>query len=77
MEQVTISSKGQVAIPKAVREALNLVAGTKLTLDVQGQDIVLKKEPAWKKLNGAARPELMKSFARFRKRERELENTRP
>ena len=38
MEQVTVSSKGQIAIPKPVRSALNLSEGTKLTLEVRGQD---------------------------------------
>jgi AbrB family looped-hinge helix DNA binding protein len=36
MEQVTLSSKGQIAIPKAVREALNLSEGAKLTVEVPG-----------------------------------------
>jgi AbrB family looped-hinge helix DNA binding protein len=77
MERITVSSKGQIAIPKAVREALNLTAGTKLTLEVRGRDIVLSKEPAWRKLEGAATGSgLMNSFAAFRKRERERENPR-
>ena len=77
MEQITVSSKGQIAIPKSVRDALNLVEGTKLTLEVRGQEIVLSKEPAWKKLGGAAKgSDLMNQFAAFRKRERELEDSR-
>ena len=77
MEQVTVSSKGQIAIPKAVRDALNLSEGTKLTLEVRGQKIVLSKEPAWRKLQGvAADHELMDTFAAFRKHERERENSR-
>ena len=54
MEQIRISSKGQIAIPKAVREALNLTEGAKLMLELRGQEIVLSKEPVWKKLRGAA-----------------------
>ena len=77
MEHITVSSKGQIAIPKSVRDALNLVEGTKLTLEVRGQEIVLSKDPAWKKLGGAAEgSDLMSAFAAFRKRERELENSR-
>jgi len=34
MEKVTVSSKGQIAIPKAIRDALNLSEGAKLTLEV-------------------------------------------
>lgn len=77
MGQVTLSSKGQVAIPKAIRDQLNLSEGAKLTLEVRGSEIVLSKDPAWKKLRGAAAgKDLMKQFASFRKRERKLENSR-
>lgn len=76
MEQVTISSKGQIAIPKPVREALNLSEGTKLTLEVRGHEIVLSKEPAWKRLQGAGSG-LMNAYAAFKKQEREREDSRP
>jgi AbrB family looped-hinge helix DNA binding protein len=36
MEKVTVSSKGQIAIPKAVRDALNLREGSKLTVEYGG-----------------------------------------
>ena len=75
MEKVTVSSKGQIAIPKQVRDALNLAEGTKLTLEVLGQEIVLSKGAAWKKLQGAGR-DMKKDFADFRKEERELEDSR-
>ncbi len=75
MEKVTVSSKGQIAIPKQVRDALNLTEGTKLTLEVRGQEIVLSKGDEWKKLQGAGR-DIMKDFAEFRKEERELEDSR-
>ena len=78
MDRVTVSSKGQIAIPKAVRDALNLSEGAKLTVELRGHDIVLSKEPAWKKLKGAATGRnLMRDFAAFRKREREREDSRP
>lgn len=75
MDQVTVSSKGQIAIPKVVREALNLTAGAKLTLEVQGQKIVLSKSGDWRKLQGIARG-MTKSFADFRREEREFEDSR-
>jgi AbrB family looped-hinge helix DNA binding protein len=75
MDKVTVSSKGQIAIPKQVREALNLTEGSKLTLEVRGQEIVLSKGAAWKKLQGAGR-DIKKDFAEFRKEERELEDSR-
>jgi AbrB family looped-hinge helix DNA binding protein len=54
MEQVTISSEGQISIPEPVRETLNLSEGTQLILEVRDQEIVLSREPAWPKLLGAA-----------------------
>ena len=78
MDKVTVSSKGQIAIPKTIRDALNLSEGTRLTLDVRGQEIVLSKEPAWRKLQGAAADrDLMSTFAAFKKQEREREDSRP
>jgi antitoxin PrlF len=75
METVTVSSKGQIAIPKVVREALNLSIGSKLTLDLRGGEIVLSREPAWKKLRGlGADPDLMEKFAEHRRAERERED---
>lgn len=77
MERVTVSSKGQIAIPKNIREALNLSEGARLTLELKGQRIVLSKVPAWKKLQGSATGHnLMKFFAAHRKQERERENSR-
>ncbi|HEY3827012.1 MAG TPA: AbrB/MazE/SpoVT family DNA-binding domain-containing protein [Bryobacteraceae bacterium] len=81
MQQVTVSSKGQIAIPKPVREALNLTEGAKLNLEIRGQEIVLSKGAAWKKLCGSG-GNLMKAFAAFRKderrrEEREREDSRP
>jgi AbrB family looped-hinge helix DNA binding protein len=79
MEQrITVSSKGQIAIPKAVRDAMNLAAGAKLTLEVRGQEIVLSKRSRWRELEGsAAGSDLTSTFAAFRKQEREREDSRP
>jgi AbrB family looped-hinge helix DNA binding protein len=76
MEQVTVSSKGQVAIPKRVREALNLTEGSRLTLEIRGQEIVLSKGAAWRRLQGAG-GDLMNAFAAFKDEEREREDSRP
>jgi AbrB family looped-hinge helix DNA binding protein len=65
MEQVTVSSKGQIAIPKQIRDALNLHEGSKLSLQIRGQEIILSKGGAWKKLQGAG-GDLMTEFATFR-----------
>lgn len=76
MEKVTVSSKGQIAIPKSIRDTLNLSEGAKLTVEVRGHEIILSKDPAWRKLKGAAARDLMKDFAAFRKQEREREDSR-
>ena len=78
MEKVTVSSKGQVAIPKSIRDTLDLYEGAKLTVEVRGHEIILSKDPAWRKLKGAAADrELVKDFAAFRKQERKREDSRP
>jgi AbrB family looped-hinge helix DNA binding protein len=75
METVTVSSKGQIAIPRQVRDSLNLAPGAKLTLEVRGHEIVLSKDAAWKLLRGAvADPALMDKFSEFRRVERERED---
>jgi len=76
MEQVTVSSKGQIAIPKQIREALNLTEGSRLTLEVRGQEIVLSKGAAWRSLQGAG-GDLMREFAAFKQEERQREDSRP
>jgi len=75
MEKVTVSSKGQIAIPKQVREALRLAEGSKLTLEVRGQEIILSKGDAWKELEGAGRG-LELDLGALKKSERDLENSR-
>jgi AbrB family looped-hinge helix DNA binding protein len=78
MESVVVSSKGRIALPKPVRDSLNLAEGTKLTLEVRGQQLILSKEPAWKKLHGAAAgQDLVSAFAKFKKHERKRESARP
>ena len=58
MTKATISSDGQIAIPKAIRERLNLTAGTELTIDVQGEILLLKRVvsnyPDWRTMRGMA-----------------------
>lgn len=59
MTKATISSKGQIAIPKAVRQRLNLKAGTEISIDVQGEALVMKRLvqnfPDWHTMRGMAR----------------------
>ncbi|MGQ0750609.1 MAG: AbrB/MazE/SpoVT family DNA-binding domain-containing protein [Betaproteobacteria bacterium] len=46
MEKVSVSSKGQVVIPKAMRRRLNLQPGTRLEVSVMNDDtLTLKVAP--------------------------------
>jgi len=74
MIKTTISSKGQIAIPKAVRERLNLKAGTEISIDVQGEGLVIKRfvrsYPDWRTMRGMFRgADLLKDLADERKAE--------
>jgi len=59
MTRTTISPKGHIAIPKAVRQRLNLKAGTEISIDVQGEALVIKRLvrnfPDWRTMQGMAR----------------------
>ena len=56
MTKATISSKGQIAIPKTIRDRLNLIPGTQVALDVQGEQIVMRRLvpefPDWRSMRG-------------------------
>jgi AbrB family looped-hinge helix DNA binding protein len=49
-----MSSKGQIAIPKPLRDKLGLSEGTDVLLRVEGDEIVLRKIPgdSWRKWEG-------------------------
>ncbi len=59
MTKATVSSKGQIAIPKAVRERLNLKPGTELAIDVQGETLLMRRVvsefPDWRTMQGMAK----------------------
>ena len=42
METTRLTSKGQLVIPKAIRERLRVAAGTEFTVSASGQRIVLE-----------------------------------
>lgn len=43
MEYSTLSSKGQVTIPKAVREALAVAAGDTIAYEVRGAEVIVRR----------------------------------
>ncbi|HEX8390477.1 MAG TPA: AbrB/MazE/SpoVT family DNA-binding domain-containing protein [Candidatus Saccharimonadales bacterium] len=55
MKAITISSKHQIVVPKAVRMALGVGAGDKLIVEQLGNGhVVLKKQPTYRDLIGSA-----------------------
>lgn len=59
MTKATISAKGQISIPKTIRDRLNLKPGTQLALDVQGNQVVMRRLvpgfPDWRTMRGMFR----------------------
>lgn len=58
MESVTLSTKGQLVLPKPVRDALRLKPGHRLNVAVEGERIVIERDrststPGWQPLNPA------------------------
>ena len=42
--EATVAERGQITLPKAVRDALGLVKGSKLKVELDGARIVLRKD---------------------------------
>ena len=69
---VRVSSKGQIAIPKAVRERLGITQGADLSVTIEGDAVVLRKisQGSWQELEGAfANSPLLEDLAAERRRE--------
>jgi len=68
MIKATVSSKGQIAIPKSVRERLDLKPGTQVEIDIRGESLVMRKLvrgfPEWRTMQGmvAAGPSLTQAL---------------
>ncbi len=43
----TVSTKGQVILPKAIRRALRWIAGTRLVVESTSEGVLLKPEPVF------------------------------
>jgi antitoxin PrlF len=42
--EATVAERGQITLPKAVRDALGLTKGSKLTIELDGGRIVMRKD---------------------------------
>lgn len=49
METVKVSSKGQIVIPKALRESRHIKTGTELTISIVGDELRLAPVPSIRK----------------------------
>ena len=54
--EATVAERGQITLPKAVRDALGLVKGTQLKVELDGGRIILRKnvDEAMRALRGRA-----------------------
>jgi AbrB family looped-hinge helix DNA binding protein len=42
--EATVAERGQITLPKAVRDALGLTKGTKLKVEIEGGRVILRKD---------------------------------
>jgi AbrB family looped-hinge helix DNA binding protein len=80
MTKATISSKGQIAIPKKVRERLDLKPGTQVEIDIKGESLVMRKLvsgfPEWRTMQGmvGAGPSLTRALEKEHRAELERDD---
>jgi AbrB family looped-hinge helix DNA binding protein len=73
--KVTISSNGRVTIPKVIRDRLKLRSGTQVALDLQGEQLVMKRLvpafPDWRTMRGmvSTGPSLTKALEKEHREE--------
>jgi AbrB family looped-hinge helix DNA binding protein len=53
METVKVSSKGQIVIPKELRDAFDIVPGTQFVISADGDEIRLRPAPAFTRTRAA------------------------
>lgn len=46
LEQATVTSKGQITLPKAIRQALGVAVGEKLSFEWNGSQVVVRRVDA-------------------------------
>lgn len=71
MSVITVSSKGQIAIPKEFRDKLRIGQGTKLSLRAEGQELILRKAfgSDWRQMRGAFKGPSLTAARRQERRE--------
>ena len=67
MNKLTLSSKNQVVIPKAVRSKMGIGSGDQLSIErITETEVVLKKEPSYYDFLGIAKPNKKDAVERVR-----------
>ena len=72
MLKARMSSRGQLALPKEVRDQLGLGEGTRLMVRIEGDEVVLRKAETgnWRQWEGRFKgSDLLKDLARNRRKE--------
>jgi AbrB family looped-hinge helix DNA binding protein len=80
MLKAKVSSRGQIALPKAVRDQLDLTDGVSMLVTVEGDQIILRKVPdgSWRNWDSRLKgSDLLADLAADRRRELEDESNRP
>jgi AbrB family looped-hinge helix DNA binding protein len=80
MLRAKISARGQIALPKVVRDQLGLADGTSVSVAVEGETVILRKLPegSWRewdsRFSGSG---LLADLAAERRREMKDDSNRP
>ena len=80
MLKARVSSRGQLALPKEVRDQLGLGEGVCLTVRVEGDEVILRKVVTghWRQWEGRFKgSDLLADLARNRRRELTHDRKRP
>ncbi len=60
--EVVVTRRGQTTIPSEIREKLGIEEGTRLTVDVDGEKVVLTKAPSLFDLAGTSKLSMEQAF---------------
>lgn len=60
--EVVVTRRGQTTIPSEIREKLGIEEGTRLTVDVDGEKVVLTKTPSLFDLAGTSKLSMEQAF---------------
>ncbi len=64
---VSITSQGQLTIPKFIRDAFNITGTTKVIIERQGQNIIVKPRNNFWSLSGSLKSQVKLSDEKLRK----------